>query len=64
MEEQNKKFPKLSAAPGSHERRLAVEANHGKVLSSMLHIRGIRDDLVVVEPLQPSTNKGPFVANG
>lgn len=48
MEEQNKKFPKLSAAPGPRERRLAVEANHSRVPSSMLHIRRIRDESVVV----------------
>lgn len=64
MEEKNKKFPKLSAAPGSRERRLAVEANRSRVLSSMLHIRRIREDLVVVRPLQSSTNQGPFVGNG
>lgn len=60
MEEQNKKFPKLSAAPGPRERRLAVEANRSRVKSSMLHIRRIRDDLAVVEvePLRPSTNRG------
>jgi hypothetical protein len=64
MEEQNKKFPKLSAAPGSRERRVAVEANRSRALSSMLHIRRIRGGLVVFGPLQSSTNQGPFVGNG